>query len=74
MLCNNIKQYDTETAEISREIADEAKILYDKSNLLREDKDVLKTVGYNIRIKGLYDQVISIHLTRFGLYVAIVLK
>ncbi|KAG1037115.1 hypothetical protein G6F43_012928 [Rhizopus delemar] len=79
------KEYDVGAGEVARETADEAKILRDKSKLLREGKDVLdgilkavivesnaqKAIGHAIQIKGLCAQVISIYLTNTGLYVAI---
>ncbi|OBZ81426.1 hypothetical protein A0J61_10526 [Choanephora cucurbitarum] len=79
------KEYDVGAGEVARETADKAKILHDKSKLLREGKDVLdgilkavivegnaqKAVGHAIQIKGLCAQVISVYLTNTGLYVAI---
>ncbi|KAI7852316.1 hypothetical protein BDC45DRAFT_537539 [Circinella umbellata] len=80
----NGNEYDVSAGEGAREAIDEAKILHDKSKLLREGKDVLdgilstvihednakNVIGHAIQIKGLCAQVISIYLVSTGLYVA----
>lgn len=60
-------EYDVGTGEVAREAIDEAKVLHDKSKLLREGQDVLdgvlntvipkddakNAIGHAIQIKGL---------------------
>lgn len=80
----NGNEYDVGAGEAAKEAIDEAKILSDKSKLLREGKDVLdrmlntvipeddakKTIGHPIQIKGLCAQVISVYLNPTRLYIA----
>lgn len=80
----NGNEYDVGAGEVSREVIDEAKVLHDKSMLLREGKDVLdgllntvipeddakNAIGLTIQIKGLCAPVISVFLTSTGIYVA----
>ncbi|KAG2218009.1 hypothetical protein INT45_010806 [Circinella minor] len=68
----NRNEYDVSAGEVAREAIDEAKILHDKSKLLREGKKMFWTnaIGHVIQIKELCAQVISVYLVSTGLYVA----